>query len=168
MGWTKETLKKTCILITSRSQGKRALAFYKSFGFIILDKYFGIGCFIRVAKYDENIISIHPNQQGKTQIKVPSVPRRKFPREMMVSDDKKIWIRRIVYGKIKTNKPFIVHWIYSETYEGFKYAKELEQIQKVNLEDIESLSELAGRMNASKNPDFDWEAYEKATLENQI
>jgi hypothetical protein len=153
MEWTKETLLSTCIVVTSKKQGEKALKFYESFGFKTLSINLEIGRFIRVAAYDDSIVSVYPRQHRKTIIKLPVKPRRKFPREMMVSNDKKEWHRHIVFAKAKSEFPYIskannfdgdeifpMYW-------GSKYAKEIEP---------------------KETPDFDWDKYEKATLENQI
>ncbi len=55
---------------------------------------------------------------------------RKFPRLMMVSDNKIIWNKRMVYGKLQNhNYPFVAKE--SEpakyTFEGWKYAKEIKE-----------------------------------------
>lgn len=58
--------------------------------------------------------------------KVYTKPRRKFPREMMVSMDKKNWSYRVVIGKIKTDDPFLTRWpLGGKGYIGWKYAKEI-------------------------------------------
>lgn len=60
--------------------------------------------------------------------KLPTKPRRKFPREMIVSNNKTHWDKRIVLGKIKVqNKPYITDndgesW---NNLVGWQYAKEI-------------------------------------------
>ena len=63
---------------------------------------------------------------------IPSKPRRKFPREMMVSMDGFNFYRRTVVGKVKSSTNFIAikePYVVSDPrpeYVGWKYAKEIE------------------------------------------
>lgn len=66
-----------------------------------------------------------------TEIKLPSKPRRKFPREMLVSMTGKDgdWIKKTVFGKIKSNLyPFMTKDSSQPEYrfDGWKCAKEIE------------------------------------------
>ena len=64
-------------------------------------------------------------------IKLPSKLHRKFPREMMVSDDKINWVERIVYGKVKSENPYVAKLelnTHKDKYlfGAWKYAKEID------------------------------------------
>ena len=138
MEWTKETLINTCVLITSKSQGNRVIEFYNSFGFNNIWRLNGA----RLAKgvYYGNtsntnshcIALLQPDEHIKI-IKLPSTPRRKFPREMMVSDDGIKWQKRLVAGTINSSSKY-VSYINEEFQEGqvfkfllaWKYAKEID------------------------------------------
>ena len=125
MEWTKEKLIGTCIKCKNRKHGERIIEFYKSHGFDVHSNtgkctgfYYGIvvcsnlfACFETKKYFSE-------------EIKLPSKPRRKFPREMMVSDDNVNWIKHIVVVKIKHTSPYLVaEGIY--TFIGWRYAKEI-------------------------------------------
>lgn len=122
MEWTKETLIGTCIKINNMSHGKRILAFYASFGidtngFLssipkVKGQYYGVF---------QNKVLYGTTPIGMNVIKLPANPRRKFPREMMVSDDKRNWTRKEIIGKIKHENPFIAKGI-----QTWRYAKEID------------------------------------------
>ena len=137
MEWTKEKLNYTCIKITSASQMKKVVEFYKSFGiegditeFHGKDK--GMIIYVRNDHMwvDFGLLATS-SVNGNKIIKLPSKPRRKFPREMMVSDDKINWVERIVYGKVKSENPYIAKLelnTHKDKYlfGAWKYAKEID------------------------------------------
>jgi len=144
MEWTKETLIKTYVICANISQEKVARNFYKSFNFeldmlemVNLKNHFP--CIIGILNYNPNrcvktlMVATVRRDKRWTEIKLSSKPRRKFPREMLVSDDKKKWEKRLVAGKIKSTSPY-VSYIKEEFKEGqvfkfllaWKYAKEIE------------------------------------------
>lgn len=143
MEWTKETLKKTCIQIKNISQSNRILKFYQSFGYFMDTKQNWkcpksmVGGFIGPSTlYKNNIVHLYwPNSiSGLEVIKLPSKPRRKFPREMMVSDDGVKWERKTIAGKVKSEIPY-VSYIAKEDLNAiigipyprcWKYAKEID------------------------------------------
>ena len=142
MEWTKETLKDTCIEIKNVNQSNRILKFYQSFGYFERTKQNWecpksmVGSFIGPSRfYSDDIVHVYwPDSVSKLQIiKLPVTPRSKFPREMMVSDDKKKWEKRLIAGKIKSTSPY-VSYIKGEFQEGqvfkfllaWKYAKEID------------------------------------------
>lgn len=142
MEWTKEALKKTCIQIKNVSQSNRILKFYQSFGYFMDTKQNWkcpksmVGGFIGPSTlYKNNIVHVYwPDSiSGLEVIKLPSKTRRKFPREMMVSDDEIKWEKRLVAGTINSSSKY-VSYINEEFQEGqvfkfllaWKYAKEID------------------------------------------
>ena len=141
MEWTKKALKKKAILCTSKSQGKRILKFYKKAGFEIdnwmqkdgLDVGWFYGNFVgKIARISIDMLK----HGGYEQFKIPSTPRRKFPREMMVSSNGENWYRRLVFCKLpKPISKFVANRHSPETkgmekqntfLKSWKYAKEIE------------------------------------------
>ena len=135
MEWTKESLNRTCVEITSKAQMKRVVSFYKSFGIT--------GDVINFDKKDETmIILVKDNHMqsslircglkvtsinGNKIIKIPSTPRRKFPREMMTCNENMLWRKRVVIGKVKGEYKFVTESLESfGMLLGWKYAKEIE------------------------------------------
>lgn len=131
MEWTKETLKGTCILSKNINHAKKIIEFYKSFGFYFKERSLDENMFYGPisSKQPNDILSCDAwCPYSEKLIKLPSKPRRKFPREMMVSNDKVKWIRKLVYGKIKVkNYPYITdyHNELWRKYSGWEYAKEI-------------------------------------------
>jgi len=132
MEWTKETLINTYILCTNAKQGDKVAKFYESFGFVLLPHCEKIkkGSLIGVnsisasgatANYfvSENLLKF------ADRIKLPSTPHRKFPREMMVSQNKIEWFRKEVFGKIKYEYPYVTKGIHWHLFGAWKYAKEI-------------------------------------------
>ena len=142
MEWSKEKLEGTCVLIKSVSQSNRILKFYQSFGYFEQTKQNWecpksmVGTFIGPSILDSNdIVHIYCSDSvsGLQIIKLPVTPRRKFPREMMVSNDKVLWVRKIVAAK--TNTPFPYACNLNNKFEGneifpfllcWRYAKEID------------------------------------------
>ena len=135
MEWTKETLELKFIRITSERQMKRAIKFFHSHGIegsVNLEKRHINPTTLIMVIHGElrvGIGSIFDIQE----IKIPSTPRRKFPREMMVSDDGIKWQKRLVAGTINSSSKY-VSYINEEFQEGqvfkfllaWKYAKEID------------------------------------------
>jgi hypothetical protein len=71
-------------------------------------------------------------EKGVSFKKLPiPTPKKVFPRNMMVSNDQKFWVKRMIYGKIKADSPYI-NVMNASTISGkveklfaFKYAKEI-------------------------------------------
>ena len=139
MEWTKETLKDTCIEIKSASQSNRILKFYQSFGYFERTKQNWecpksmVGRFIGPSRfYSDDIVHVYwPDSGSKLEIiKLPVTPRRKFPREMLVSINNQNWIKMIVLAKLKNQEyPFITKGFDRSkdfVFEGWKYAKEID------------------------------------------
>jgi hypothetical protein len=132
MEWTKETLENTCILITSKCQGNKTLEFYKSFGFkhrnteYPLEK--GIYLYVKNGAIFP-LFGIYKTAKinSNTIIKLPSIPRRKFPREMMVSDDNINWHKNEVVAKLNKQEYayLTTGGLKKQTFIGWKYAKEI-------------------------------------------
>jgi len=147
MEWTKETLLNTCIVMKSVNHAVKIVQFYKSFGFMenveskdVREHYKrnDVGIYIGIDS-TEDTKKCHgwwPHMLPKyvKEIKLPSKPRRKFPREMMVSDGKKYWATRVVLAKCSSlNYPYIAA---SPPYKpedefqigmrNWKYAKEID------------------------------------------
>lgn len=136
MEWTKEK-ENTYIKFKSKEKRDKIIKFY-------LDSGFSIGSFLRDPNFPNKIKNgiIYANALGYIhwraewnenylfnfkEIKLPYSPRRKFPRAMLVSDDKKTWAERLIFGKIKNStggylsrSPFQGNWFI-----GWKYAKEI-------------------------------------------
>ena len=132
---TKEELVNTCILITSKSQGDKVIEFYNSFGFNNLWKLNGDtlekGVYYGNTKHSNPHCHaiLKPNENIKI-IKLPAKPRRKFPREMMVSNREGRWIRHTVLTKVNTPGYEGRYATRHPQYEGqiflWKYGKEIE------------------------------------------
>ena len=133
MKWTKENTGKTYITCRSARAYTKAIEFYESFGHKImtgLTKHYPakkVFCYViaygRIysSSYETGVIS------ECKEINPFFKPRRKFPREMMVSDDKTHWNKKIVITRLKNEEyAYIVAGISSQTYSGWKYAKEIE------------------------------------------
>ena len=138
MEWTKETLIGTCILYTGKGSISDISKFYENYGFEGLSGTARPYVFIGVPTFEEHsnnpLVSICSESSWFNKvIKLPSKPRRKFPREMMVSDDKIKWEKRLVAGTINSSSKY-VSYINEEFQEGqvfkfllaWKYAKEIE------------------------------------------
>ena len=137
MEWTKETLKDTCIEIKSVSQSNRILKFYQSFGYFERTKQNWecpkgmVGRFIGPSRfYSDDIVHVYwPDSGSKLEIiKLPVTPRRKFPREMMVSIDNVNWYKKLVFGKVKNHYAYIAEYSTgsSAAVSSWKYAKEID------------------------------------------
>ena len=116
MEWSKEKLEGTCVLIKSVSQSNRILKFYQSFGYFERTKQNWecpksmVGTFIGPSTiYSNDIVHLYCplSIHGLRVIELPVTPRRKFPREMMVSLDGIDWRKRTVVVKTKTFYPYI-------------------------------------------------------------
>ena len=116
MEWTKDNLKNTCISTENMNQSNKILKFYQSFGYFLKTKTNWkcpkntIGGYIGPSElYENEIVHIYwPTAiENKQVIKLPKTSRRKFPREMMVSNEGNHWFRRTVIGKIKNEKPYV-------------------------------------------------------------
>lgn len=136
MEWTKESLIGTCILCTSIKQGAQIIKFYESFGFSSEWNGTSINCYYGISEMTPKWVSYENSSSFFEHIiELPSKPRRKFPREMWVSNSKTTvcWIKRMVVAKnTKAIRSFIaIQYGYSITdvhieYQGWKYAKEIE------------------------------------------
>lgn len=142
MEWTKEKLKGTCIEIKNVNQSNRILKFYQSFGYFEHTRQNWecprdmVGAFIGPSRLSLNdIVHIYwPDSiSGLQIIKLPVTPRRKFPREMMVSMDEIEWKKRTVIMKSKTFYPYIalahpnkINDEKSISLMTWKYAKEID------------------------------------------
>ena len=137
MEWTKETLKDTCIEIKSANQSNRILKFYQSFGYFERTKQDWecpksmVGRFIGPSRfYSDDIVHVYwPDSGSKLEIiKLPVTPRRKFPREMMVSIDNVNWYKKLVFGKVKNHYAYIAEYSTGSSMgvSSWKYAKEID------------------------------------------
>lgn len=143
MEWTKEALIQTAILCTSAAQGEKAIKFYESFGFKrgeTLSNNYKIlpGRYIFAGKELRNIDRIEINQLDPYRtiystnskiIKLPTKPHRKFPREMMVSNNGHDWNKTLIHAKTKTEYPYVGFFensVYTQKYAAWKYAKEID------------------------------------------
>ena len=133
MEWTKENTRYTYILVKNEKQKEKAIEFYESLGFVPIktDLYQKSGS---VGTEKEGIyVDYSWNPEGRKKINPFYKPRRKFPREMMVSDDEINWEKRIIAGKVKSEIPYVgmVTEIQIQSAQGityrrcWKYAKEL-------------------------------------------
>jgi len=137
--YSKETLRNTCIFVRSNTHAKKVIKFYESYGF--QNKITQIpkaGWYISAVDFIlQNDILLadaicYTSLKKLSEIKLPVKPRRKFPREMMVSDDLIHWNKRTVVAKIKTKWPVIALKINFDLkdefieYRSWKYAKEID------------------------------------------
>jgi hypothetical protein len=125
MEWTKETLVNTCIEVSKRYNGKKIIKFYESFGFKNNHNLVGDSTIGYYGILEENNSIIFHNIPLLNVIKLPSKPRRKFPREMMVSEDGHEWFKSIVFGTIKHEYGKFVIRRGSDSFRALKYAKEI-------------------------------------------
>ena len=137
MEWSKEKLEGTCVLIKSVSQSNRILKFYQSFGYFERTKQNWecpksmVGRFIGPSRfYSDDIVHVYwPDSGSKLEIiKLPVTPRRKFPREMMVSIDNVNWYKKLVFGKVKNHYAYIAEYSTGSSMgvSSWKYAKEID------------------------------------------
>lgn len=136
MEWTKENTLNTYIRFNTTKQKKKAIKFYQQLGYkdsqwmSVYPDYKGeeVGS-AAITGNGDIIVYKTWTLDGKTKIDPFYKPRRKFPREMMVSNDNKNWEARMVYGRIKANNyPYItqdngVRWT---KYRGWEFAKEID------------------------------------------
>lgn len=135
MEWTKEKLIGTCIKCKNKKHGKRIIEFYKSHGFNVHDNTGKCNRFYYGIVVCSNLFACFETKKYfSKEIKLPSKPRRKFPREMMVSDDGMKWERKTIAGKVKSEIPY-VSYIAKEDLNAiigipyprcWKYAKEID------------------------------------------
>jgi hypothetical protein len=136
MEWTKEELFNCVIQINNQNHSNRILKFFQEHGYFLKTKANWkcpknmVGTYIGPSiHYLSDIVHMfYPNcVLDKTAIKLPSKPRRKFPREMIISDDKIYWRRMLVVGKVKstdgiwvskirpfTGRPLFAIWQYAK------------------------------------------------------
>ena len=167
MEWNKENTRNTFIRFNTTKQKEKAIAFYKEL------------------EYSESkCMKVYPNYKGqevgtvyiewntmifvsrtwtpaehRVQIHPFSKPRRKFPREMMVSDDKITWWRRCVVAKagnmglhIAMKSPWTIGDVCNQ-YKGWPYAKEINKMEELNKRlpaPIETQKEIIKKINSHK------------------
>jgi len=134
MEYTKESLRETCVLCTSKKQGKRIIGFYRSFGFKMSEHEPTKGTYYATYKNSDSIHIENHKQSWQTVIKLPSTPRKKkltFPREMWVSDIKECIGMEGKATIIAYCKELEYPWLAKKAnaaegyYIGYKYAKEI-------------------------------------------
>ena len=131
MEWTRENVLGTYIRCRTKTEKDKVIKFYESLGYeksaiptmegtsVVLSlRGVMIGTYLEVL-------------DGYKLINPLYKPRRKFPREMMVSVTGKNndWIKKIVFGKIKDDSyPFITKELSQPAFrfDGWKYAKEID------------------------------------------
>lgn len=134
MEWTKETLIGTCILYTGKGSISDISKFYENYGFEGLSGTARPYVFIGVPTFEEHsnnpLVSIcNESSWFNKVIKLPSKPRRKFPREMMVSNNGHDWNKTLIHAKTKTEYPYVGFFensVYTQKYAAWKYAKEID------------------------------------------
>ena len=116
MEWTRESLRGTYILVKSRTHAKKIIKFYESFGFQNkITKTPEIGwyiCAVDFTSQDGVLLAdviCYKRTKGMEEIVLQTKPRRKFPREMMVSDDGVKWERKTIAGKVKSEIPYVLY-----------------------------------------------------------
>jgi hypothetical protein len=126
MRWTKNSLGGTCIFCNTIKKAEKAIAFYLSFGFESYTGSLHQQLFVGVRRHSGFIIIRSSTSDFERTINLPSKPRRKFPREMLVSDDEKSWCRLEVCGKVVGDYPYVtVTEMNTDSFVGWKYAKEI-------------------------------------------
>lgn len=127
----KKELFYTCILAKDREHAKNIIAFYKKAGFSNPYGLVGELADMEGVYYYTGALFVDISVKKPTPTKEIELPieikRRKFPREMMVSDDKINWRKQKVFGKLtSTIKPYLTCFPSGYNYKGWKYAKEIE------------------------------------------
>lgn len=120
--FTKESLINTCVVMESVAHAGKIVEFYKSFGLmgdVVVERALSyykkedVGMYIGLDGKERHGLDIcyswWPNclPEYIKVIKLPSKPRKKFPREMLVSWDKQLWSKRTVIGKVSSKYPFV-------------------------------------------------------------
>lgn len=125
MSRTKESLEGTCIFCATTEKAKKAIDFYISFGFESYTGSLQQQIFVGVRHNTGFIIIRSSTTDFGRVINLPSKPRRKFPREMMVSEDKTNWKNKVVFAKIKGKRPFLVNYLQPDLFKSWTFAREL-------------------------------------------
>lgn len=134
MEWTKKELTNTCILVKSNAHAKKVIKFYESYGFQNkITQIPKIGWYISavdfISQHDILFADVicytidYPPPRKLIEIKLHSKPRRKFPREMMISNNKTHWRQLKVFGKVQSQ------WLTESGYQKYiawNYAKEID------------------------------------------
>jgi hypothetical protein len=140
MEWTKESLKKSYVICKNVKQAQKAVEIYEAAGY----EFWGrvekdmlvigsVGIFEnRSIPISVSTMNLYKNDKRFTKIPNSRMfPRRKFPREMMVSDDEINWRKRMVIAKANDEYIYITKRFKLESYPGsfvgWKYAKEIDQ-----------------------------------------
>ena len=132
---TKEDVERTVIKCTSIQQGKLIVRFYEELGIInkyrlsgstVGDYYGAIDGVLRI--FDRRVPS--GSRRIRPRLVPRHIPKPKFPRVMLVSNNKKDWSKAIVIAKInKFEYKFIAAAAKPDTpsssYHGWLYAKEI-------------------------------------------
>ena len=132
--YSKETLRNTCIFVKSDAHAKKVIRFYESHGFQNkITQIPKIGWYIAAVDFTkQNGIPLadvicYTSFKKLNEIKLPVRLRRKFPRVMMVSNDKETWLKRTVFAKLNNKyRPYIICSPSGSNYKGFQYAKEID------------------------------------------
>jgi len=119
------------ILCTKNIADGRIIKFFKDRG--IINKAKWSGTMINGRYHSDGKILLYSTESekiNKTKINPWKKPRRKFPREMMVSRNKINWVKRLVYGKVNAvdryvTEPLMNNYSFA-VYGGWKYAKEID------------------------------------------
>lgn len=167
MEWTKEELIGTCILYTGKGSIQNISKFYESYGFEGLTGTARPYTFIGIPRFEKGRINIpisiwSDSMQFDKVIKLPSKPRRKFPREMMVSNDNITWKKQTIYAKVENEFKFVARPIHMNSNafamaNVWRYAKEIEEPEKTSLDSLESLKDFKERVrNEAKEAAIDF------------
>ena len=134
MEYTKELLIGTFVKTNTKRQRELAIKFYEKHGLELAPlQYNKESCqCVLISHYQERILCMNMTAvkpEHWKEIDLFYRKRRKFPREMLVSNNKTTWERMIVFAKLKVNNyPYITDDINEgwEKYNGWQYAKEIE------------------------------------------
>jgi hypothetical protein len=129
MEWTKDELTNMFVLCLSKQHAERILKYFLKYEIDSLQIEWKVGDLMGVVKFSHGYKVTKVTNIFRTQLKLSTKPRRKFPRDMMVSINGVEWFKRRVFGKVKALNPFIIPVFENDTQGkilmGIKYAKEI-------------------------------------------
>ena len=129
MKWTKDELKRTFVKTNTERQRHLAVQFYLKHGFKEFPIKSGDDCEVILCTGNGWVAKMKLIAASNyKEIDLFYRKKRKFPREMMVSQDEKNWHRKTVLGKLKTlNCPYITDKEENEWSDimGWSFAKEV-------------------------------------------
>ncbi len=138
MEWTKENTRNSFIRFNTTKQKEKAIKFYKDLGYTetgpmkVYPNYKGQEVGTVCVEWNTMIFVSRTWTPAGDKIKINPFykPRRKFAREMMVSDDEIEWFERTIFGIVKSDRPYVAKLNLKQDksylYGAWKYAKEID------------------------------------------